>query len=257
MLLKKWDNLPDFMRNEAVRPYYHRLRGKPISLICKRLFDTFVSAILLLILWPVMLVIAVMIRCESKGSAIFKQERVTQYGRTFKIWKFRTMVKDAEKIGTQVTVRNDSRITKFGKVLRNSRLDELPQLINIFVGDMSFVGTRPDVLKYVERYTDEMMATLLLPAGVTSEASIQYKDEYRLLNTAENVDEAYVTQVLPGKMAYNLDALMDFGIIRDVKTMVKTVLAVCGLLQENTEVKNVFPCIDEMKTIKKTRTKTN
>lgn len=257
VLLKKWEDLPDFMRNEAVRPYYDILKRRPISLICKRLFDAFVSAILLLILWPLMLVIAILVRCESNGPAIFKQERVTQYGRKFKIWKFRTMVNDAERLGTQVTVSNDCRVTKIGRALRNSRLDELPQLINIFIGDMSFVGTRPDVLKYVERYSDEMKATLLLPAGVTSEASIQYKDEYRLLNVAEDVDEAYVTQVLPGKMKYNLDALKDFGIVRDMKTMVKTVLAVCGLLREDSKANDVFPCIGEIETVEKTRTKIN
>lgn len=232
MLLRKWENLPESMQTEAVKPYYDVLKRRRYSLIIKRLFDITASIVLLLLLWPAMLVIAIIIRCESKGPAIFRQERVTTYGQRFMILKFRTMVDDAERIGAQVTVSRDARITKVGRSLRNSRLDELPQLLNILKGDMSFVGTRPEVPKYVARYTDEMLATLLLPAGVTSEASIQYKDEYRLLRSAEDVDEAYVTQVLPGKMAHNLRAMESFSFVREFRTLFRTVLAICGVILE-------------------------
>lgn len=228
MLLREWDKLPDNMRTEAVRPYYDALKKETVSLILKRLFDIVVSLIMLLILWPFMLIIAIAIKLDSKGPVLFLQERVTTYGRHFKIWKFRTMVQNAEKIGSQVTVGQDKRITKVGKFLRKVRLDELPQLVNILIGDMSYVGTRPEVVKYVERYTDEMMATLLLPAGVTSEASIRYKDEEELLQNASNVDEVYVGVVLPGKMKYNLSSIAKFSFPGEILTMIRTVFAVMG-----------------------------
>ena len=183
---------------------------------------------MLIILCPVMLIIAIMIRLDSPGPALFLQERVTTYGKHFKIYKFRTMVVDAEKMGTQVTTSGDQRITTLGKTLRDFRLDELPQLINILVGDMSFVGTRPEVVKYVDRYEPEMMATLLLPAGVTSEASIRYKDEYKLLEEAEDIDEVYVKKILPAKMVWNLNSIERFSFPREILTMIRTVFAVLG-----------------------------
>lgn len=185
-----------------------------------------VSSVLLMLLAAPMLVIAVVIRIDSPGGAFYRQERVTAYGKRFMIHKFRTMVVNADAIGTQVTIRNDSRVTRTGKFLRKFRLDELPQLIDIFIGDMSFVGTRPEVVKYVEAYTKEMRATLLLPAGVTSEASIRYKDEAELLRKAEDVDKVYVEKVLPGKMEYNLESIRKFGLFREFVTMIRTVAAV-------------------------------
>ncbi len=175
-----------------------------------------------------MVIIAILIKLDSPGPAIFRQERLGKGGKPFAIYKFRTMVPNAESIGSQLTTGNDMRITRVGRFLRNSRLDELPQLLNILNGDMSFVGTRPEVPRYVARYTKEMLATLLLPAGVTSEASIRYKDEYKLLGQSENIDDTYVNQVLPGKMNYNLRAIEEFSVINELKTMVRTVLAVCG-----------------------------
>ena len=173
-----------------------------------------------------MLILALAIKLDSPGTVMFRQVRVTQYGREFRIFKFRTMVSNAQQLGTQVTVQGDARVTRMGRLLRRCRLDELPQLLNILTGEMSFVGTRPEVPKYVSQYTPEMMATLLLPAGVTSRASIEYKDEDRLLADAQNADETYVEQVLPGKMAYNLNSLLTFSLWDDLKTMVQTVLAV-------------------------------
>lgn len=225
-MLKKWEQLPPYMRTEAVRPYYESLKKKEGSLLLKRVFDFTVSLVMLILLSPVLLILAVLIAIDSRGGVFYRQERVTQYGRKFKIFKFRTMVANADQIGTQVTVNNDQRITRVGKVLRKYRLDELPQLINILLGDMSFVGTRPESTYYVKRYTPEMFATLLLPAGVTSEASIRYKDEARLLEEAEDVDEVYVKEVLPGKMEWNLESIRKVCFLQEIQTMFRTVFAI-------------------------------
>lgn len=228
MILKPWDSLPDYMRVPEVRPYYDILKKHQVSLVLKRIFDVIVSLMMLLVLWPFMILIAIGIKLDSPGPALFLQERVTTYGKHFKIWKFRTMVENAEKIGTQVTVSNDRRVTKFGRFLRNTRLDEVPQLVNILVGDMSYVGTRPEVIKYVDQYKPEFYATLLLPAGVTSEASIRYKDEYKLLDQAKDVDKVYLEKVLPAKMVWNLNSIVRFSFARELLTMARTVLAVLG-----------------------------
>lgn len=214
------------MQTEAVKPYYEILQKKQISLIFKRLFDIVVSIIMLLILSPVFLVLAIAIKLDSKGPVFYRQVRVTQYGKEFRIFKFRTMVTNADKIGSQVTVGGDSRITRVGKVIRECRLDEIGQLLNILGGSMTFVGTRPEVPKYVEKYTSEMWATLLLPAGVTSEASIRYKDEAALLDAAEDVDATYIQDVLPGKMEYNLRSIQEYSFFKDIETMFQTVFAV-------------------------------
>lgn len=221
-----WEKLPSQMQTEAVKPYYEILQKKQISLIFKRLFDIVVSIIMLLILSPVFLVLAIAIKLDSKGPVFYRQVRVTQYGKEFRIFKFRTMVNNADKIGSQVTVGGDSRITRVGKVIRECRLDEIGQLLNILGGSMTFVGTRPEVPKYVEKYTPEMWATLLLPAGVTSEASIRYKDEAALLDAAEDVDATYIQDVLPGKMKYNLRSIQEYSFFKDIETMFQTVFAV-------------------------------
>ena len=227
-MLRKWEELPAFMQTEEVRPYYEKLTRKWFSLLVKRIFDFAVSSVMLVILSPALLVLAVMIKKDSEGPVFYRQERITQYGRKFRIYKFRTMVINADKIGSLVTVGEDPRITKIGKRLRGCRLDELPQLINIWKGEMTFVGTRPEVEKYVKKYTPETMATLLLPAGVTSEASIQYKDEDKLLAdvSGEDADRVYVEKILPEKMKWNLDEIKKFGFFREIGTMVKTVVAV-------------------------------
>ena len=228
MILRPWDQLPDEMRTDSVRPYYEILKKHSFSLVFKRLFDIFVSLIMLLVLWPFMLLIALAIKLDSPGPALFFQERVTAYGKRYKIWKFRTMVTDADKGGTSLTVKGDSRITKVGLFLRNTRLDELPQLVNILSGNMSYVGTRPEIAKYVEKYKPEYYATLLLPAGVTSEASIRYKDEYKLLSEAEDLDRVYLEDVLPAKMVWNLKAIKQFSFPSEILTMIRTILAVAG-----------------------------
>ena len=226
MRMISWEKLPPQMQTEAVKPYYEILQKKQIGLIFKRSFDIVVSLIMLLILSPVFLVLAIAIKLDTEGPVFYRQVRVTQYGKEFRIFKFRTMVNNADKIGSQVTVGGDSRITRVGKVIRECRLDEIGQLLNILGGSMTFVGTRPEVPKYVEKYTPEMWATLLLPAGVTSEASIRYKDEAALLDAAEDVDATYIQDVLPGKMKYNLRSIQEYSFFKDIETMFQTVFAV-------------------------------
>ena len=225
-VLRQWEDVPEFMKNKKVKEYYDILNKRRFQLKVKRIFDVIMSFILILLLSPVFLGIAIWIRLDSSGPVFYKQERITQYGRKFQIFKFRTMVDNADQRGTLITLRNDTRITKAGEKIRKLRIDEIPQLFNIFIGDMSFVGTRPEVGKYVATYTDEMKATLLLLAGVTSEASIKYKDEDELLQNTENADEVYVKEVFPRKMKCNLKAIEVFGIFREICIMIKTVLAV-------------------------------
>ena len=226
----QWENLPETMKKDAVRPYYNLLVKRKNAIVRKRIMDVFLSFVLTVLLSPVMLAIALAIKAEDGGPVFYRQERITTYGRKFRIFKFRTMVADADKRGPLITGKSDDRITKMGHKLRKCRLDELPQLLNILAGEMSFVGTRPEVERYVDCYTDEMMATLLLPAGVTSMASMAYKDEDTVmahyLEKGETVDDVYVRRILPKKMRYNLEYLKSVGIMEDLKIMVKTVLEV-------------------------------
>ena len=228
MRLWNWEDLPAFMQCDEVKEYYDILAKKKGALGLKRVFDVIVAAILLVILAIPMLIIAIMIKADSPGTVFYRQERVTSYGKKFRIHKFRTMVSNADKIGAAVTIDKDVRITKVGSRLRNLRIDEIPQLIDVMTGDMSFVGTRPEATKYVKSYTNEMYATLLLPAGITSEASIRYKDEAALLNAADDVDKVYVEEVLPGKMKYNLQSIRSFSFIGEITTMFRTIFAVLG-----------------------------
>lgn len=225
-MLKRWEELPSYMQTEDVRPYYEKLKKKKISLCLKRLFDIVASSIMLIVFFPILLGLSVAIVRDSQGGVFFRQERVTQYGKKFRIHKFRTMVANAENVGAAVTVKNDARITEIGKKIRKYRLDEIPQLFDIFLGDMTFVGTRPEATKYVDRYKPEMYATLLLPAGLTSEASILYKDEEKLLEKAESVDDVYINEILPEKMKYNLKSLEKFSFLEEILTMIKTAFAV-------------------------------
>lgn len=228
-MLKKWETLPDYMKNDEVRVYYETLqKKKKVSMFLKRVMDLLGGLILLILLAIPMIIISIMIKLDSEGPVFYRQERITTYGKHFKIHKFRTMVSNADKIGSTVTVGNDSRITKVGAKLRGCRLDELPQVLDLISGNMSFVGTRPEAVKYVEQYKPEYMATLLLPAGITSEASIRYKDEAELLDAASDVDKTYIEEVLPGKMKYNLDSIKNFSFFGDIATMFRTVLAVLG-----------------------------
>lgn len=225
-MLPDWKDLPDEMKNDTVKKYYKSLAKKESALIIKRMFDVWMSVFLLVFLMPVILVMAVLIKLDSKGPVIFKQTRVTAGNKDFTIYKFRSMVNDAPKLGTSVTVASDMRITKVGQFMRKYRIDEIPQLVNVLKGEMTFVGTRPEVRKYVDAYTPAMMATLLLPAGITSEASIMYKEEDELLASAEDADQVYIQDILPEKMKYNLKSIRKFSLLNDLATMIKTVIAV-------------------------------
>lgn len=226
--MKKWEELPKFMQCDEVKEYYDILSKKKLSLRLKRAFDIVAATCILIITAIPMIIVAIRIATESKGGVFYRQERVTTYGKKFKIHKFRTMVANADQIGSAVTVSGDNRITPTGAFLRKYRLDELPQVFDVLSGNMSFVGTRPEVTKYVKKYTKEMRATLLLPAGITSEASIRYKDEAELLDAADDVDKVYIEQVLPGKMKYNLESIRRFSFFGEIATMFRTVFAVLG-----------------------------
>ena len=225
-MLTKWEKLPDYIRVPEVRPYYDLLRKKRFSLLIKRLFDLLAALVLLAFLAIPVLVVAIWVKADSTGPVFYRQERVTKDGKRFRIHKFRTMVVGADQIGSAVTVGNDKRVTRAGEKLRRLRLDELPQLFDVLAGKMSFVGTRPEAVKYVERYLPEYYATLLLPAGITSEASIRYKDEDRLLSAAADVDRVYLEEVLPEKMKWNLQDIRSFSLFRELGLMFRTIGAV-------------------------------
>ena len=227
MLLRRWEDLPSEMQNEQVRKYYDVLQKRQGRLLIKRGFDIVVSGILLVVLSPIFLMLAVAIKFDSPGPVFFRQIRVTQYNKRFRIFKFRSMIQNAS-VGLQVTVDNDARITRTGKFIRKYRLDESPQLLDVFRGTMTFVGTRPEVPKYVERYSSEMMATLLLPAGITSRASIYFKDEATILESAEDVDCVYVEQILPQKMKYNLKSIEEFSLLQEIYLLINTIIKVFG-----------------------------
>lgn len=214
------------MKNEEVKKYYEIVKKRKTALIFKRIFDIVMSVFLIVLFSPLLFATFIVIKLDYPGKALFLQDRVTQNGKIFKVFKFRTMVKNAENLGSQVTTGEDPRITKCGKWLRKFRIDEVPQLFNILKGELSFVGVRPEVPKYVKKYTPEMFATLLLPAGVTSMTSIMYKDESKLLEGAEKPDKTYVEEILPEKMKYNLEYIKNFNFWYDIKVMVKTVFAV-------------------------------
>lgn len=230
MILKEFKELPKEMQNDSVLKYYDILKQKKIMLLLKRFLDFIGSLILLILLSPILIILAILIKIDSKGPVFYRQKRVTTNGKIFKIFKFRTMIQDADKRGALITGKQDSRITRIGNKIRKCRLDELPQLINILKGEMSFVGTRPEVKKYVDMYTDEMKATLLMPAGVTSMASIKFKDEDEIISkqtkSGKTVEKAYVNDILPEKMKWNLEYIKKFSIFEDLKICIETVIKV-------------------------------
>lgn len=227
MKIVKWEELPPEMQTDSVRKYYDILAKRKCSLILKRIFDIVCSLILLVMLSPVFLILAIAIKIDSPGPIFYRQERITQYGRKFRIHKFRTMVQFADK-GSQLTVNNDSRVTRVGRFIRHCRLDEIAQLLDTIAGTLTLVGVRPETPRFVAEYTEEMMATLLLPAGITSLASIYYKDEAELLDSVEDTDKVYIEKILPGKMYYNLKEIEQFSFWRDIRIMFMTVFAVLG-----------------------------
>jgi lipopolysaccharide/colanic/teichoic acid biosynthesis glycosyltransferase len=235
MMLRKWQDLPDFLRTSEIKPYYDVLKKKSGSLVLKRVFDIVVSAILLIILSPIILILAIAIKVDSPGPVFYRQVRVTQYGRRYKIHKFRSMCDGADKKGTLVTVGNDARVTRVGKLVRKCRLDEIAQLIDVLKGDMTFVGVRPEVVKYVEKYKPEWNATFLTPAGVTNLTCIYFKDEDEMLTGVDDTDKVYVEDILPIKMKWNLKGIKEFSFWGDVKLMFMTFFAVLGKEYKATE----------------------
>lgn len=227
MILRKWDVLPAEMRTDEVRRYYDILSKKKFSLVLKRAFDIIASGILIILLIPFFIIMAIAIKLDSPGPVFYRQIRVTRYGEKYKIFKFRSMVVNADK-GSLITVSSDRRITKTGAFIRKYKLDELCQLFDVFRGTMTFVGTRPEVPKYVGMYTNEMYATLLTRAGITSLASVYYKDENELLDASDDIDKTYTEVVLPDKMKYNLEAIENFSFFGDIKIIFMTVFAVLG-----------------------------
>ena len=230
-MVRSFEKLPRELRCDEVRRYYDILDKKRFGLFLKRLVDIILALVMTILLIIPMAVIALMVKLSSEGPVFYRQERVTTNNRRFMILKFRTMRTGADKDGALVTSAGDSRVTPIGATLRKYRLDELPQVFHVLSGKMSIVGTRPEVPRYVEKYTPEMMATLLLPAGITSLASIKYKDEDKLIGNIsdpDEVDRVYVEEVLPEKMKYNLSYLSGFSALGDIRLMIKTVASVFG-----------------------------
>lgn len=224
MLVCKWEKLPEKMQVEEIREYYNILRKKNYLLVIKRIFDIVVSFLGIIVLSPLFLILSIAIKIDSKGPVFYRQVRITQYGKEFRIHKFRSMKENADQNGQLITEANDNRVTKVGKFIRKCKLDELSQLIDVLVGNMSFVGTRPEVPKYVNQYTNEMLATLLLPAGITSTASIEFAEESMILNNKENIDKNYIDDILPNKMVLNLKDIKKFKLTNDCKIIIKTLL---------------------------------
>ena len=225
-MLLPFEKLPAEFQNDAVKRYYDILKNKKRSLFFKRALDIFLSVLLLIVLIIPIIILSLCVKLTSKGPVLYKQVRVTAYNRHFHIYKFRTMVVNADKMGALVTSSDDPRVTKIGRFLRKFRLDELPQVFNVLKGDMSIVGTRPEVPRYVDAYAPAMYATLLMPAGITSLASIKFKNEERMLENSNSADEDYVNIILPKKMHYNLLYLKTFDIKTDLYLMFKTVTEV-------------------------------
>ncbi len=195
-----------------------------LNKIIKRMFDFIASLIGCIILIPVFIIISILIKFDSRGPILFKQKRVGQDGKVFEILKYRTMIVDAEKIGKQITVGNDSRITKVGKFLRKYKLDELPQLFNVLKGDMSLVGPRPEVPKYVKLYNESEREVLKVKPGITDFASIEYRDENEILGTVENPEEYYINVIMKHKLQLNLKYISKNNIFLDIKIILKTLL---------------------------------
>jgi len=192
--------------------------------VVKRIFDFICSTLGLIVLSPILIAIAIKIKIGSDGPVFFKQIRVGEKNKEFRILKFRTMVVDAEKLGRQITVGNDNRITRIGGFLRKYKLDELPQLINVFKGDMSLVGPRPEVPRYVKLYNEQQRKVLEVKPGITDLASIRYRDENDLLGEAENPDDLYINTIMPDKLALNLEYIKKNNVFFDIYIILKTIV---------------------------------
>ncbi|QQK07929.1 sugar transferase [Miniphocaeibacter halophilus] len=204
------------------------LERKKGQIFLKRIFDIVVSFIGLVILGIPLIIIALIIKLTSEGPVFYRQTRVGKNNKDFKIFKFRTMVVDADKKGMLITVGEDKRITKIGKFLRKTKLDELPQLINVFIGSMSFVGPRPEVRKYVELYDDFQKNVLKIKPGITDLASIKYRDESTLLGKSDNPEKTYIEEIMPIKLKINLEYISKISLIYDIKLIFLTLFRIIG-----------------------------
>ena len=200
-------------------------KRKP-QLMLKRLMDIVISGGALLVLWPVLVLIALAIKIDDPGPVFYRQVRVGKDGKEFRIYKFRTMVVDADKKGLQITVGKDNRITRMGAFLRKTKLDELAQLINVFKGEMSFVGPRPEVPKYVAMYTPYQRQVLLVQPGITDYASIAYRNENDLLEGAEDPERMYIDKIMPDKIELNMKYLHEISPLADIRLIFSTIIAV-------------------------------
>lgn len=225
MKLTQFDLLPPKMQNPSVMEYHNILSNKRVSLTLKRIIDVTICVILAIIASPFLLIFSILIKLTSKGKVIYLQKRIGRDMKPFYIYKFRTMVQDADKKGLALTTGNDSRITPFGKFLRKINMDEMPQLFNVIKGDMSIIGTRPEVSEYVDCYTDEMLATLLLAPGMLSLASIKYKNENDLLTNASDPQKEYIDVILPDKMKFNLEYMRTLSVKQDMKLIGASIAA--------------------------------
>ncbi|MDM9381284.1 sugar transferase [Chlorogloeopsis sp. ULAP01] len=192
----------------------------------KRIFDLFFSLIGITILLPLFLMIAISIKLDSPGPVFFRQVRVGRFGCEFKIYKFRTMIIEAEKMGKQITIDNDQRITRIGRFLRKYKLDELPQLLNVIKGEMSLVGPRPEVPKYVYMYTHEQRRVLEVLPGITDLASIKFRNENQLLKHNHNPEDFYIHEIMPQKLKLNIEYIEQMGLSFDLLIICKTLLQV-------------------------------
>lgn len=221
-----FEKLPPEFHNPETRVYYDGLKKQRFHLFGKRMFDILVSMLILLAFSPVFLVLAIAIKVDSRGPVFYRQVRVGRYGVPFRIFKFRTMVQNADKIGLSLTTGGDNRITRMGRLIRKCRLDEISQLLNVLCGDMSLVGPRPEVPKYVEKYAPAYFATLLVRPGVTAESSIAFKDEDEILSSGGDPEIIYVEKILPSKSEMNLQYLRNITVWGDIRIMFRTVTAV-------------------------------
>ncbi len=219
-------DLPDYMQNPETEAWLARLQKRKAALAAKRVFDVAASLVILTVTSPFFLLLALAVKLDSKGPVFYRQVRVGRYGRDFRIFKFRTMVQNADKIGLSLTVGDDPRITRVGRFIRRCRLDEFSQLLNVLGGSMSLVGPRPEVRRYVNAYAPEYMATLLVRPGITAPSSIAFKDEDKLLEASSDPEKAYVEQVLPPKMKLNLEYLKNISLWGDIKILFQTAAAI-------------------------------
>ena len=202
------------------------LEKRKLQLALKRLMDIVISGAALFVLWPVLLLAAAAIKIDDPGPVFYRQVRVGRNGKEFRIFKFRTMVVDADRKGLQITVGRDSRITRVGAFLRKTKLDELAQLINVFVGEMSFVGPRPEVPKYVNMYTPYQRQVLLVRPGITDYASIAYRNENDMLEGAEDPERMYIDVIMPDKIELNMKYLREISPVADIRLILSTIIAV-------------------------------